>query len=151
MDRLNRRDAIIVSLEATSPKHCRIPHRIAKVATMPTLSSMAAMQTVFMTTYGASSDDEVGIMTTPGFQWPNYTYLTDLRSTHQRIAIQRFYWRNALHNGICYLDLIRSLYQDGVNIVFNMMKSILHENEMLRAIQMNSVLCGLIHNSSALV
>ena len=36
---------------------------------MPNLSSPVAPRDVFMTTFGAQSDDKVGIMTTLGFQY----------------------------------------------------------------------------------
>ena len=35
---------------------------------MPTLSSLAALEVVIMTTSGVASDDKVGIITTPQFQ-----------------------------------------------------------------------------------
>ena len=43
-------------------------HWKARVVMMPTLSSLVAPEVVVMTTSGATSDDKVGIMTTPGFQ-----------------------------------------------------------------------------------
>ena len=36
---------------------------------MPTLSSLVAPEVVIKTTYGATNDDKVGIMTTLIFQW----------------------------------------------------------------------------------
>ena len=36
---------------------------------MPTLPSLVAPEVVILTTFGATSDDKVGIMTILGFQW----------------------------------------------------------------------------------
>ena len=44
-------------------------HTKPRVIMMPILSSLVAAEVVVMTTYGASSDDTVGITTTLDFQW----------------------------------------------------------------------------------
>ena len=49
---------------------------------MPTLLSLVLLEAVVMTTYGAISDDKVGIMTTLGFQWYPMIY-TDAIIPHQ--------------------------------------------------------------------
>ena len=51
-----------------SRKEAFVFHWNPKVITMPTLSSLKALQVVIMTTSGAVSDDEVGIVITFGFQ-----------------------------------------------------------------------------------
>ena len=44
-----------------------IPHRIARVVIMPTLSSLVTPQVVIMTTCGATSNDKVGVMHNANF------------------------------------------------------------------------------------
>ena len=71
---------------------------------MPTLSSLAALQVVIMTTCSAASDKKVGIMTTPSFQcmawfpfllWLHTMFLvnTSFIYPHSRVLLH-WHWSN---------------------------------------------------------
>ena len=67
MERVAR---VVSPMEHVALRSCRGPgHRKPRVVIMPTLHSMVAPKVIDMTTYGTTSDDNVGIMTTLILSW----------------------------------------------------------------------------------